>query len=140
MTVNAGDKASCCSLFPFADKMNLVYAAADVAVVRAGALTLAELTATGIPSILVPYPHAAEDHQRKNALEFAQRGLAVVIDPDDLDRTDLIDTAVELFESDRYAAMKASVVAATSEKKPAVDVIAEDIIKLIEETRGGDRV
>ena len=140
VTVNAGDKASCCSLFPFADKMNLVYAAADVAVARAGALTLAELTATGIPSILVPYPHAAEDHQRKNALEFAQRGLAVVIDPDDLDRTDLIDTVVELFESDRYAAMKASVVAATSEKKPAVDVIAEDIIKLIEETRGGDRV
>ena len=140
VTVDAGDKASCCSLFPFADKMNLVYAAADVAVARAGALTLAELTATGIPSILVPYPHAAEDHQRKNALEFAQRGLAVVIDPDDLDRTDLIDTAIELFESDRYAAMKASVVAATSEKKPAVDVIAEDIIKLIEETRGGDRV
>ncbi len=140
VTVNAGDKASCCSLFPFADKMNLVYAAADVAVARAGALTLAELTATGIPSILVPYPHAAEDHQRKNALEFAQRGLAAVIDQNDLDRTDLIGTAVEMFESDRYAAMKASVVAATSEKKPAVDVIAEDIIELIEETRGGDRV
>jgi UDP-N-acetylglucosamine--N-acetylmuramyl-(pentapeptide) pyrophosphoryl-undecaprenol N-acetylglucosamine transferase len=139
VTASAGDKASGCSLFPFADRMDLVYAAADVAVARAGALTLAELTASGIPSILVPYPHAAEDHQCKNALEFAQRGLAVVVDQNDLDQTDLIGAAVDLLASDRFVAMTASVVAETRDKKPAVDVIAEDVINLIEESRRGER-
>jgi len=139
VTARAGDKASGCSLFPFADRMDLVYAATDVAVARAGALTLAELAAAGIPSILVPYPHAAEDHQRKNAQEFAQRGLAVVVDQNDLDKTDLIGAAVDLLASDRFGAMKASVVAATRDKEPAVDVIAEDIINLIDDARKGDR-
>jgi len=139
VTASAGDKASGCSLFPFADRMDLVYAATDVAVARAGALTLAELTAAGIPSILVPYPHAAEDHQRKNAQEFAQRGLAVVIDQNDLDKTDLVGAAVDLLASDRFAAMKASVVAQTRDKKPAVDIIAEDIIAIIDDARRGDR-
>ncbi|MDH3889705.1 MAG: undecaprenyldiphospho-muramoylpentapeptide beta-N-acetylglucosaminyltransferase [candidate division Zixibacteria bacterium] len=139
VTVDAGDKAQGCSLFPFAQSMDLVYAAADVAVARAGALSLAELTACGIPAILVPFPHAAEDHQRKNALEFVQRGLAVMVDQNDLDECDLIGRAVDLFESGQHATMKAAVVAQTRDSKPAVDVIAKDIIELIEETRKAKR-
>ena len=60
----------------FIDDMGAAYARADLVVCRAGATTLAELTALGKPAILVPYPFAADDHQRANAevLARARRG------------------------------------------------------------------
>ena len=54
--------------------------AADLVVSRAGATTLAELTAAGRPSILIPLPTATDDHQRRNAEALASRGAAIVID------------------------------------------------------------
>ncbi|MBI5369512.1 MAG: UDP-N-acetylglucosamine--N-acetylmuramyl-(pentapeptide) pyrophosphoryl-undecaprenol N-acetylglucosamine transferase [Planctomycetes bacterium] len=62
----------------FSDDMPAVYGAADLVVARAGGTTLAELTALGVPSILVPYPHAAEDHQMLNAQEAERAGAAVL--------------------------------------------------------------
>jgi UDP-N-acetylglucosamine--N-acetylmuramyl-(pentapeptide) pyrophosphoryl-undecaprenol N-acetylglucosamine transferase len=56
------------------------YAAADLVIARAGASTLAELRALRLPAVLVPYPHAAEAHQRANAMAAAATGAAVVID------------------------------------------------------------
>lgn len=70
---------------PFIDEMNVAYSAADVAVCRAGATSLAELTVLGIPAILVPYPHAAADHQTKNALALAEAGAARLLRDSDLD-------------------------------------------------------
>jgi UDP-N-acetylglucosamine--N-acetylmuramyl-(pentapeptide) pyrophosphoryl-undecaprenol N-acetylglucosamine transferase len=64
----------------FEDRMDLVYAAADVVVARSGAATCAELAVTGIPAVLVPYPHATADHQRHNAEELAATGAAVIVD------------------------------------------------------------
>jgi len=63
----------------FLDDMPKRLAAADFAVCRAGATTLAELAAAGRPAILIPYPHAADDHQRHNAESVAEAGGAVVI-------------------------------------------------------------
>lgn len=62
---------------PFIDTMAHAYAAADLAICRAGALTIAELTAVGLPSVLVPFPFAADNHQEANArvLEAAGAGL-----------------------------------------------------------------
>jgi len=64
---------------PFIDDMGAAYARADLVVSRSGATTVAELTALGKAAILVPYPFAADDHQRANANVLAERGAAVLV-------------------------------------------------------------
>jgi UDP-N-acetylglucosamine--N-acetylmuramyl-(pentapeptide) pyrophosphoryl-undecaprenol N-acetylglucosamine transferase len=64
---------------PFIDDMVAAYAAADLVIARAGALTLAELAIAGRPAILIPLPTAADDHQSKNAADFARAGAALVL-------------------------------------------------------------
>ena len=64
---------------PFITDMGAAYAAADVVVGRAGAMTCAEVTAVGLPAILVPYPYAADDHQRANAEVLVEAGAAYMI-------------------------------------------------------------
>ena len=63
----------------YTDDMASLYAAADLIVCRSGATTLAEITARGLPSILVPYPYAAENHQEANARILEANGAAQVI-------------------------------------------------------------
>jgi UDP-N-acetylglucosamine:LPS N-acetylglucosamine transferase len=64
---------------PFEERMPDLYAAADVCIARAGAMTVAELLVTGMPSILVPLPGAPSDHQTRNAEALATMGAAVVV-------------------------------------------------------------
>ncbi|MCS6992047.1 MAG: undecaprenyldiphospho-muramoylpentapeptide beta-N-acetylglucosaminyltransferase [Chitinophagales bacterium] len=66
-------------ILPFVNDMAAAYAAADLVVSRAGALALAELSVTAKAAVLVPSPHVAEDHQRRNAEELARHGAAVLI-------------------------------------------------------------
>jgi UDP-N-acetylglucosamine--N-acetylmuramyl-(pentapeptide) pyrophosphoryl-undecaprenol N-acetylglucosamine transferase len=68
-----------CRVSAFIDKMEYAYAAADVVVCRAGATTLAELTRLGKAAVLIPYPHAAADHQTFNAQTLVDAGAAVMI-------------------------------------------------------------
>jgi UDP-N-acetylglucosamine--N-acetylmuramyl-(pentapeptide) pyrophosphoryl-undecaprenol N-acetylglucosamine transferase len=63
----------------FIDRVDLAYAAADVVIARAGALTISELCLTGKPAVLVPSPNVAEDHQTKNALALSQIGAARLV-------------------------------------------------------------
>jgi UDP-N-acetylglucosamine--N-acetylmuramyl-(pentapeptide) pyrophosphoryl-undecaprenol N-acetylglucosamine transferase len=74
---------------PFLDRMELGYAAADLAVARAGATSVAELAVCGIPSLLIPYPHATANHQEANARELARTGAAEVLLDGALDPVDL---------------------------------------------------
>jgi UDP-N-acetylglucosamine:LPS N-acetylglucosamine transferase len=64
---------------PFCDRMGTLMSAADLVVSRAGAGTLAELARCGTPAVLVPFPHAADNHQEANARYFAQQGGGVVV-------------------------------------------------------------
>jgi UDP-N-acetylglucosamine--N-acetylmuramyl-(pentapeptide) pyrophosphoryl-undecaprenol N-acetylglucosamine transferase len=82
---------------PFIDRMELALALADLAVSRSGA-SVAELTACGIPSILIPYPHATEDHQRANARELAAAGAAVMVDQATLSPSGLASSILELMD------------------------------------------
>jgi UDP-N-acetylglucosamine--N-acetylmuramyl-(pentapeptide) pyrophosphoryl-undecaprenol N-acetylglucosamine transferase len=66
-------------LRPYFDDMSLAYAVSDLAVCRAGAMTIAELTEVGLPALFIPYPYAAGDHQRHNALFLKVKGAAEMI-------------------------------------------------------------
>lgn len=132
VTAIAGEKAGR-SLFPFATDMASVYAAADVVVARAGAISLAEIQACELPSILIPYPYAAGDHQRKNAEECVRKGYADMIDEKELAGIDILKRAVDLIESGTAARMKTALKRDNEARKPAVDLIAEDIINLLVE-------
>jgi UDP-N-acetylglucosamine--N-acetylmuramyl-(pentapeptide) pyrophosphoryl-undecaprenol N-acetylglucosamine transferase len=68
----------------FHHHMEDVYSAADFAVARSGAASLAELAFFGLPSILIPFPYAADDHQTRNAEIFARAGAALVLKESDL--------------------------------------------------------
>jgi UDP-N-acetylglucosamine--N-acetylmuramyl-(pentapeptide) pyrophosphoryl-undecaprenol N-acetylglucosamine transferase len=68
-----------CVVLPFCDRMQEVYPAADLAVSRAGAASLGELSWFGLPAVLIPYPYAAEDHQRLNAEIYARTGAAKIV-------------------------------------------------------------
>ena len=69
----------------YVEDMGAAYAWADVAVCRAGAMTVAELAAVGVASILVPFPYATDDHQTRNARFLADRGAALLLAEDRLD-------------------------------------------------------
>jgi UDP-N-acetylglucosamine--N-acetylmuramyl-(pentapeptide) pyrophosphoryl-undecaprenol N-acetylglucosamine transferase len=76
-------------LFPYLDDMPAALAAADLAVTRSGATTLAEITALGIPAILIPSPNVVDNHQYYNARLLSDRGAAVLIEEKDFDYTRL---------------------------------------------------
>ncbi|HUF74302.1 MAG TPA: undecaprenyldiphospho-muramoylpentapeptide beta-N-acetylglucosaminyltransferase [Gammaproteobacteria bacterium] len=81
----------------FIDDMAEAYAWADIVVARAGALTLSELAAAGVGAILVPFPHAIDDHQRKNAEVFAAAGAALIVPQDELEAEPLAAELTRLF-------------------------------------------
>jgi UDP-N-acetylglucosamine--N-acetylmuramyl-(pentapeptide) pyrophosphoryl-undecaprenol N-acetylglucosamine transferase len=66
-------------VFPYIDEIEEIYRITDLIIARAGANTIFEITAAGIPSILIPYPFAIDDHQTYNARYLEQQGRAVVI-------------------------------------------------------------
>lgn len=86
-------------LVAYLEDMSDAYAVADLVVCRAGATSIAELSVLGLPSILVPYPHATADHQRHNAAALVASGAAVAIADDELDAATLT-TAVRQLIAD----------------------------------------
>jgi UDP-N-acetylglucosamine--N-acetylmuramyl-(pentapeptide) pyrophosphoryl-undecaprenol N-acetylglucosamine transferase len=79
--------------------MPAAYAASDLVISRAGGASLTELAFLGLPSILVPYPHAADDHQTHNARCFEQAGAALMAPECELGGAKLAKLIGELLES-----------------------------------------
>lgn len=100
--VNAelGDNTPTHKLIAFCDDMASLYAVTDLAVMRSGASSLSEISYLGIPSILVPYPYAADDHQTKNAEVFEQAKAALLRQEKDLDAGVLVADVTAIFGSD----------------------------------------
>lgn len=84
----------------FIDDMEAAYRWADVVLCRAGALTVSELAAVGLPSILVPYPHAVDDHQTRNAQVLVDAGAAFLLPQAILDVDKLV-SKLQLLANDR---------------------------------------
>ena len=82
----------------FIQRMDLAYAAADVIISRAGALSVSELTLIGKPCVLVPSPNVAEDHQTKNAMALVRQDAAILV-RDDQSKETLIPTTIDLLNN-----------------------------------------
>ncbi len=95
-------------LVPYLRDMADAYALSDVVIARAGASTLGELAALGMPSILVPYPFASDDHQTANAREFESAGAAAVISDSDLSADSLWWKLRDVMQPERLSAMRAA--------------------------------
>jgi UDP-N-acetylglucosamine--N-acetylmuramyl-(pentapeptide) pyrophosphoryl-undecaprenol N-acetylglucosamine transferase len=85
-------------VFKFIDDMPAAFARADLVVCRSGASTVAEITAAGKPAIFVPFPRAADDHQRVNAEALARHGAAVVVEESKLEGVWLAETIAALLQ------------------------------------------
>lgn len=99
---------------PFCHQMGLAYSAADCAIARAGAGTLAELAACRTPAVLVPYAQAADDHQTANALYAVEAGVAEMVSEKELQN--LADKVFKILES---PAQRASMQAALAQAQAA---------------------
>jgi len=73
------EKAKCVTCLGFIDRMDLAYAASDLIASRAGAMSISELALVAKPTLLIPSPNVAEDHQTKNAKSLVDRGAAILI-------------------------------------------------------------
>jgi UDP-N-acetylglucosamine--N-acetylmuramyl-(pentapeptide) pyrophosphoryl-undecaprenol N-acetylglucosamine transferase len=75
------------------------FARSNLLICRSGASTVAEITAAGKPAIFVPFPGAADDHQKRNALALQKAGAALMLEQSQLTRESLIDAATKLLNS-----------------------------------------
>ena len=114
-------------LIAFIDDMARRYAQADLVLCRAGAVTIAELCAGGMASILVPFPHAVDDHQSANARFLSERGAAILLPQTELTPQRLADT---LRRMDRATLLEMARNARGLGKPDAARVVAERCMEL----------
>jgi UDP-N-acetylglucosamine--N-acetylmuramyl-(pentapeptide) pyrophosphoryl-undecaprenol N-acetylglucosamine transferase len=115
---------------PFFDDMAERYQVASLVVSRAGATTLAELTCCGLPMILLPYPHAADDHQRANASSLKDRHAACIVEhgTNTVETTDRLVTQLKSLLADEAA----RTVMGQAAKAAAIPNAASNVADLIE--------
>ena len=119
-------------LRPFIDDMASAYAEADLVICRAGALTVSELAAVGAASLLVPFPHAVDDHQTGNARFLADRGAAYLLPQTELNAERL---AGILASIDRPRLLQM----AENARALARPQAAAEVARVCEELAGGDK-
>jgi len=113
----------------FISRMDLAYAAADIIISRAGAGTVSELCLVGKPTILVPSPNVAEDHQTKNAKTLVDKNAAIMINDGEATRK-LINRAIELLDNESEMKRLSENIAKMAVKDSA-KIIANEILKMI---------
>jgi UDP-N-acetylglucosamine transferase subunit ALG13 len=117
-------------ILDFIDDMSLAYAAADIAVCRAGATSIAELSALGVPAVLVPYPAATRDHQLHNARALATVGGAQVIEDHELTPASIV-AALRAWLDDPGALATAARNARAFGRRDAADLVAAAIEEVV---------
>lgn len=115
-------------IVPFIKNMNDAYGIADIIISRAGALAIAELSILGTPTILVPFPYAAEDHQTKNAMALVDKGAALMVKDSEAGEK-LIPTLESLLNDPQKCEEMAQNMAQFALPQ-AIDAIVENILNL----------
>jgi UDP-N-acetylglucosamine--N-acetylmuramyl-(pentapeptide) pyrophosphoryl-undecaprenol N-acetylglucosamine transferase len=119
---------------PFVDRIELAYAIADLMVTRAGATTIAEITACGLPAVLVPYPYATGRHQEANARAVERAGGARVLLDDAATGGAVADRILLLLEDP--AVLESMARASFRFGRPdAADALADVAASVVERTR-----
>lgn len=116
-------------LMPFIEDMAQAYAAADLVVSRAGGSTISELIALSKPSILLPSPNVAEDHQTKNALSLVQQGAALMVKDNEAAARLVAEVLDVLTRPEALKQLKAGI--AQVEKHQASKEIVDEIMELL---------
>ncbi len=111
---------------PYMSNINQAYAAADLCLCRAGATSVAEITALGVPSVLVPYPHATGNHQEKNARYLEKNGATTILTDEELTGQSIFDVCSKLLYDD-----KALIDMKNNAQKIGKPYAANDIAKLV---------
>lgn len=123
-----GERAS---VVPFIDDVASALASADVVVSRAGASSVAEICAMGRPSILIPYPFAADDHQLKNARSLERAGAAVAIRQEEA-TSERIGVELETLAKDQARRARMAAAAERWGRPDAARAVAADLMELAE--------
>ena len=113
---------------PFCDDVAGLLSAADLVVARAGAGSLAEFARVGVPAVLVPYPHAADDHQRANAAWFVEQGGGVVLDQTRISPLTPLATSIILDET-RLAGFRAGL--SRLDAAPSLEFMLDDLEQIV---------
>jgi len=113
---------------PFIEDVGLAYLAADIAISRSGSGVMMEMAAMSLPSILIPYPHAAADHQNKNADVFARSGASLKIDNKDAGAAKVAPLILDILSSKQ----KLRMMSAKAKSEAKTDAAAQ-IIKIVTE-------
>ena len=119
---------------PFTDRMAEVLSSADLVVSRAGAGTIAELIQCQVPAIVVPYPHAADNHQVANARYLQKQGCCVVLDQGDIGK--LTGEVLDLIGNDKRLGKIRQNLERLENRNPS-DTIAEDLEQIAAESGNG---
>lgn len=131
MAAVTGDRSNL-HIMPYVKQMAEAYAAADVVLSRAGAITLAELALAAKPAVLVPYPHAAGNHQEHNSRIIEEAGAAMmVLEGENWEAK--LQTALEKLFSDADLRKSQSAAWKTLARPQAAEMISEEILKLMKE-------
>ena len=128
----AGAKGLRHARVPYFDQIGLAYACADLVISRSGATALAEITACGLPAVLVPYRYAAGGHQAANAAPLIRAGAAVLVDDAALDGAALAHAVLEVLDAPR----RRDAMADRSRALGRPDA-ADRVLALVEGVRGG---
>ena len=113
----------------FIDRMDLAYDAATLIASRAGAMSIAELALVGKPTLLVPSPHVAEDHQTKNARSVVDRGGAVLLP--DSEVISGLGTAVDRLLSDEEGSRNMAAALSATARPEAAESVAREVLDLL---------
>ena len=123
-------------LLPYLDRMDLAYAAADLALCRAGAITCSELAVTGTPAVLVPSPNVTADHQTKNAQALATAGAALLVPEQELGSQFMVTVPALLASTERLLEMEEA--ARQLARPDAAQTIAQRVLVLAQTGEGAD--